>query len=142
MGPGRPVESEGPRPSRRLLEFPSRRSRAGPVARVGWIALLTLPASLFVGAACSETTRYNTLSFFFDGVPKPGEEAVRKEGGARPSRRKTPPQAPPKKKLYHHPPYWESRCGTCHNPDGGQLFATAAEGLCQSCHAGFPGEDL
>lgn len=100
-------------------------------------------ASLLV-SACSKTTRYRVLAFFFDGVPDPASASRDSDGDVQetgPAAPDTPVRRAVAKKVFHsHPPYWESRCGTCHKPDDGQLFRTPEEGLCQSCHSDLPGE--
>ncbi len=91
--------------------------------------------------ACSEPTRHRVLSFFFDGVPKPGE--VRTRGYAAPvATRDAPPGAPQRVELQIvavHPPYRENRCTECHNMDSGLLHRTPQEGLCSKCHPDVPG---
>ena len=105
---------------------------------------MSVVATVFFGAsclvsACSETTKYRVLSFFLDGVPKPetrvavletspglpGPEGIQAEAS---------PRRPDRVKLYPHPPYRDSRCGSCHDPEDGQPFKTAEQGLCLSCH--------
>jgi predicted CXXCH cytochrome family protein len=103
----------------------------------------SLGASLVV-AACSETARYRTLSFFFDGVPPPGASAAESDtqetAAVVPEEPGTPARQVARRVFHNHPPYQEGRCGACHNPDGGQLFRTLEEGLCQTCHSSIPGD--
>jgi predicted CXXCH cytochrome family protein len=95
-------------------------------------------AALLVGPACSPSTRYRVLSFFFDGVPEPGTKptvgyaspyAGFQDEGAEPG---APPRPPGQ--LYSHPPYRENRCRSCHDVDSGGVWRTDREGLCESCH--------
>jgi predicted CXXCH cytochrome family protein len=92
--------------------------------------------------ACSEPTRYQVLSFFFDGVPKPGTKPPKgypAPGGTDtdlgPSSR--PAAVAP---TYSHPPYRENRCGVCHDAGSGLLVRTPQQGLCRSCHPDVPGD--
>lgn len=109
-----------------------------------YILIRALPLSaLVLFLACSQATRYRTLSFFFDGVPPPGtsaqpvttEQAIGVSAGESATDVSRLTQIPRTPIMYAHPPYRNNRCGTCHNPDGGQLFKTAKEGLCLACHA-------
>lgn len=101
------------------------------------IALWTV---LGLAAACSETTRYQVLSFFFDGVPEPG---ANREGLARPqpgSLAETEGSGVPRRRfIYKHPPYGDKRCKDCHT-GGGYLIKSPEEGLCQMCHPDVPGD--
>lgn len=102
------------------------------------IMLAVLPVVLSLAPACSETTRYRVLSFFFDGVPKPGSEAVADAGPTDRAPTAVSDGATPRARaieMYAHPPYAQGRCGACHNPESGQLIKALDEGLCQMCHA-------
>lgn len=112
--------------------------------RVLILSILLLHTWLLL-AACSDTSKYRVLSFFFDGVPKPGASAP----GGEPPPEHTPandsvvsvqPLEPIRRKVYSHPPYLANRCGACHSAEDGQPFKTAQEGLCRGCHEGVPGD--
>lgn len=98
--------------------------------------------------ACSQTTRYRVLNFFFDGVPPPGAASSSGAAEARARDADRAPAAPAARQdrtdrgvvVYAHPPYRNNRCGTCHNPQDGQLYKTAREGLCLPCHASLTRE--
>ena len=121
------------------------RSRTRPRRGVRRAAAFTatVAAALIVAAACSPETKYRTLVFFFDGVA-PLDVGIAEFGGETsgiPSA--TEMLEPPKrveaaKRFYNHPPYWENRCGGCHDVDEGGLLKTAREGLCQMCHPEKP----
>ncbi len=38
------------------------------------VALCAIALGMLMAGGCSEETRYSVLSFFFEGVPKPGEQ--------------------------------------------------------------------
>ena len=142
MGP-RWIDKPGAyRPAGRVSGSPLRRWFVSSPRRASAVVAILLTACLAI-AACSEAGQQRVLNFFFDGVPKPGADSPRAEVQEAP-----PPESSlaaerlaAVRKVYHnHPPYWENRCGVCHNPDGGGLFRTAEEGLCQSCHPEIPGD--
>ena len=105
------------------------------------IMSLAVPCLL---SACAEPTRHRILSFFFDGVPKPGEQAEidagSREGedsqGASPTASSQPTSKPV---VYYHAPYRQNRCQACHNIGSGALFREPSEGLCLTCHPDTPG---
>ena len=94
-------------------------------ARCGALALL------LCAAGCAPTTeaQYKTLSFFFDGVPKPGAAAP---GPDRPA---APAGESPKKAraVYAHGPFAAKDCGACHLPQTNAVRAPREE-LCLYCH--------
>ena len=105
-----------------------------------WIAALAI---LTLAGACSGPAGYRVLSFFFDGVPRPGESAARRSAFGLGSTAQTPDEsevgASRRKPVFVHAPYREKRCRACHDLDSGLLTKTAGEGLCQTCHADVPG---
>ena len=100
------------------------------------LCIVTLTAWA-LSLACSQTTQYKVLSFFFDGVPEPG--AARDTAGAIAGGRTSPAVEPrataPPKQYYAHTPYRENRCGSCHDSTSGQLIQSVGEGLCLICHS-------
>lgn len=111
-------------------------------------ALVILAVPLCIGSfvsACSETTRYRVLTFFFDGVPTPGSGAPAEPEGARAAtpqpRLSQGAKAALRAPLFHvHPPYRAQRCGECHNRASGRLVRPVEAGLCQTCHQDKPGQ--
>ena len=109
------------------------------------VILILWSAGVVVVAACSEPTRHEVLSFFFDGVPDPREAAVagyvplwplgRVDGTEEGADRFGPPQ-----KTYSHTPFRENACARCHDLGRGLLWRTPQQGLCASCHPDLPGE--
>ena len=105
-----------------------------------WSGLVLCLVMLAVGLlclACSQTTRHDVLSFFFDGVPEPGR--ARDTAGALTGDRTSPAVEPgpvaTSKQYYAHTPYRENRCEGCHDPTSGQLIRSLSEGLCLTCHS-------
>lgn len=100
------------------------------------VLCLVMLAGWVLSLACSQTTRYHVLSFFFDGVPEVGRGGP---AGAQAGDRASPAVEPGPtvlpKRFYAHTPYRENRCQGCHDPTSGQLIRSVAEGLCLSCHA-------
>ena len=105
------------------------------VSRCFSFALLFL--LLFAGPSCSVKKNYKTLSFYFDGVPKPGTEN-------KTHRQEPDPTAPGKpgpvkqanqvKIVSIHPAYTQRKCRDCHNTQSISLLKEKKERFCYSCH--------
>lgn len=102
--------------------------------RVGMLLLLTV-TSLFVGvwAGCSTPQeRYQTLSFFFDGVPnpdapKPGARSAQEEGASG--------TVITASVVSRHKPFVERKCAACHNSASGNIMEfEEAYKSCTKCH--------
>jgi len=108
--------------------------------------ILAIPmAVLMLAPACSQASKYRVLSFFFDGVPSPEEEAARAAAAERKRVEADDAdlpgaQQPAGSQHFAHAPYRENRCGACHNIQTGTLFRSDREGLCSSCHADLTAE--
>jgi len=92
-----------------------------------WLCLILL-------AGCAAETRYKTLSFFFDGVPLPGDHMKPGEGAAGAS-----PDGGGGRKKGHpsiHGPYAAKMCDACHQAETNRLLLPKEE-LCLKCHT-FP----
>ena len=113
------------------------------LSRVTWLLTAAVAAAL-VAVACAPETRHRVLVFLYDGVPPlycedADAEVELAEGPPAEAEEVTPRQRTKAGKTYYnHPPYWENRCGGCHDIRGGRLLKTAREGLCQSCHPEKP----
>ena len=89
--------------------------------------LILLSAVLICGCTPTTESQYKTLSFFFDGVPRPEE--------------KRPETAADKKKdeivmgavFKEHGPYAAKRCEGCHVKGSNRLVLPKSE-LCFQCH--------
>jgi len=92
-------------------------------------------AAIGIGAAavlllgCSATTRHSVLTYFFDGVPPPREEAPAAEsyGAAGPA-----PSAQTVRR--DHGPYAAKLCSACHNTGATNVLVAPGEELCFRCH--------
>ncbi len=101
------------------------------------IGTLSLPTS------CDEETRYQVLSFFFDGVPPPGSDqpvvtVVDTTTDSTGVRRQMRQPRIPQTTLYLHKPYKEKRCDDCHKSGfGNKLAESRVDILCKTCHEKF-----
>ena len=91
---------------------------------IRWVLLLAILHG------CAGKTRYQVLSFFFDGVPPPGESASGpgrggQKGGA-------PATLAPR--YVAHGPYAAKQCEACHVKASNRLVMPINE-LCFQCHA-------
>lgn len=90
------------------------------------VHILFLITILIAASSCSENKRYAVLSFFFDGVPRPGDRSdIMRKG------RKKAPKAG--KKFYQHGPYAAKLCTGCHE-SGSNVLIMPKEELCIHCH--------
>ncbi len=92
-------------------------------ALLRFITVLTLSLAVL---ACSPESRYETLSFFFDGVPLPGENP---DYLWRSHRNRQEGQTSYKS----HGPFAAKMCDACHMGGGGQI-KMPVEQLCLNCH--------
>ena len=76
---------------------------------------------------CNPASRYNVLSFLFDGVPAPeppGGQSTADMTGV----------VPPQPRIYVHGPYGARLCNACHDPGGMNVLVATGEHLCFRCH--------
>lgn len=86
-------------------------------------------AAILALSGCSPETRYTALSFFFDGVPQPGEQMTMGPGGRTMAERVERAAAGNK-----HGPYAAKMCSACHHQDGSNQLILPVEQLCLNCH--------
>ena len=115
---------------------------------VAMAAGLLLPALL---VACSATTRYEVLSFFFDGVPDPSEqygEAIGPQGNplrvlSLEERARIQAERLKQRPVFFHRPFEEKKCEECHTFAGARKggwmqglpkLLVPKEQLCKRCH--------
>lgn len=99
---------------------------------------LVLCFILFLGtSSCSKETKYNTLTIFFDGVPKPGDEQNKASDSIKSSVVATNQRQIPLDLTVFHPPYSDNNCSGCHDRDKGSKLIQSQPGLCYNCHESF-----
>lgn len=96
------------------------------VMRTHLVFIGILTASLMPG--CAAQTRYQVLSFLFDGVPPP-RPAQPATAGARKSA-----AAAASGRYRDHGPFAARLCDGCHRKDGSNNLLLPLEELCVSCH--------
>jgi predicted CXXCH cytochrome family protein len=126
------------------------------VTAVGKTALLlavvllavVLLAVVLLLSSCLNEGGYRIASFFFDGVPAPGEargvapggeqaaEPARSEAGAPApdagaSKSSPAPEAPP---VFTHGPYAKGSCASCHDVGSSNALVKEGNDLCLTCH--------
>lgn len=101
------------------------------------VVVTALTAACLLVSACSEERRYRTVSFFFDGVPKPGAPTTQPAAAGqvgpttKPARRV---RQFPQVVMTVHPPYQQNRCRQCHVAYSRGLFKSVEDGMCLTCH--------
>ncbi|GMQ89344.1 MAG: hypothetical protein BMS9Abin09_0818 [Gammaproteobacteria bacterium] len=90
--------------------------------------LVTLLITAAAVSGCSQTTRHDVLTFFFTGVPEPGEEAASEARAdattavaKKRKKRKLLNQSP----FFVHGPYGAGQCESCHSTTASKLFRTS-----------------
>jgi predicted CXXCH cytochrome family protein len=79
---------------------------------------------------CNPQSRYEVLSFFFDGVPPPRPPAAPEATEAVPGGSQT------RRVGYReHGPYGARLCSACHEPGATNALVAEGEELCLRCHA-------
>lgn len=95
------------------------------------LATCALVAVLGLGGGCSTQARYEVLTFFFTGVPPPGEQQAAPQGagkpaGAAPAARRARREFFREPVFFVHGPYGAGRCDKCHAVTASKPFRTAA----------------
>jgi len=112
---------------------------------MGKPALLLVVGLLLSG--CLDGRGYRIASFFFDGVPAPGEkqggEQAAAQAGAEAKARSpdagdagktTASPAPAAPAVYAHSPYAKGSCGSCHDAKSSNALVKEGNDLCLTCH--------
>jgi predicted CXXCH cytochrome family protein len=91
--------------------------------------LLICVAALVLLCGCTAQTRYEVLSFFFDGVPAPEDQAARaaRAGAARRDANNE------NERSSQHGPYAAKMCAACHDTNTNALLLPK-DMLCLNCH--------
>lgn len=105
-------------------------------------AVTALPfALILLCCTCTPEQRYRRLSFFFDGVPRPGEpEKVVARGNGKPvdSTKERVEKVAPKKKVFTHEPFAKRKCEDCHGDRKARMtLAVDTRTVCRKCHEDF-----
>lgn len=95
-----------------------------------WTGVVCSAFMMVWSAGCNATTRYQVLSFLFDGVPPPqAAPAVDQQQTAAAG------TAPARQVGYRaHGPYAAKLCNACHNSGATNALLLPREELCFQCH--------
>jgi len=88
--------------------------------------LISCLCAFWVG--CTPQKRYQTLSFFFDGVPDPSKPV---DLNASSAAQLNPGRAP---LAHQHKPFAQGNCTACHGPDKKKIDIARVTEACSSCH--------
>ena len=91
----------------------------------GWM-ILAIGACALWSVSCSVETRYRVLTFFFEGVPRPGESPKKEAGATIENPRLEHP-------VSFHRSFRNDRCTDCHTGKKRPL-KEAVPNLCWRCH--------
>jgi predicted CXXCH cytochrome family protein len=90
---------------------------------------------------CSPKNNFKTLSFFFDGVPKPVNSDslanLNNVNKADTSANKAPVKTVNKMLNFVHQPYKEKNCEVCHDQKAAGMYTSSQPKLCYTCHEDF-----
>jgi predicted CXXCH cytochrome family protein len=93
-----------------------------------WTVAACAVAAVVLAIGCNATSRYETLSFFFDGVPTPmptpGPEGQPPKAGAQAVQ----------VRYREHGPYAARMCNACHDPAALNVIVVPIDQLCSRCH--------
>lgn len=95
------------------------------------LAVVWLGALLCVG--CSPAARYEVLSLFFDGVPRPSQNGNGNGNGTH-GKETAKPGERPKVKYGEHGPFAAKLCSGCHESQATNALVLPIEQLCFKCH--------
>jgi predicted CXXCH cytochrome family protein len=99
--------------------------------RIYTTCVMIFLAAMVLLSGCSANTRYQALSFFFDGVPAPEGAAIRgRDPGAKASAAATEQPS-------RHGPFDARMCDACHQAGTNKLLLPKDE-LCLKCHTFKP----
>lgn len=110
----------------------------------GVIALLvTLLVTAVIVSGCSQTTRHEVLTFFFTGVPEPGEEAAREaraDATTQVAKRKQRRELKYLKQaqFFVHGPFGAGQCERCHATAASKPFRTGKARVSETAVAQAP----
>ncbi|MFC2134990.1 cytochrome c3 family protein [Bacteroidota bacterium] len=83
---------------------------------------------------------YETLTFFFDGVPEPNKQKIESVQTEIDSAKVIKPIVTPKQsspRIYFHGPFKAKMCSNCHDLNSGYSLVAPEPQLCYGCHENF-----
>jgi len=85
---------------------------------------------------CATEKNYKVLSFFFDGVPKPGsgEKGEKTDKGGTQHQNETGQGQKTVTMVSRHPDYTGGNCDKCHDRSSRNFLKTRREIICFTCH--------
>lgn len=101
-----------------------------------YLSLALLFQLIFTLSGCSVKKNHKVLSFFFDGVPKPGvhvEEVKKTTAHDAPKKTRLKPENWVKIES-RHPAHTERKCTECHNIKSLTFLKEKKDRLCFTCH--------
>ena len=118
-----------------LLDLPINVYQVKDVKYISIILILILSVS------CSIKNNYKALSFFFDGVPDPGDTLVIPESVinelADNNRFENDTLELKVKRILYHQPYVNKGCSKCHDRNSVGIMIMEEPGICYQCHDNF-----
>jgi predicted CXXCH cytochrome family protein len=93
-----------------------------------WTAVACVSVVAVLSIGCNATSRYEVLSYFFDGVPPP--EPTPNAAAAQAAVAVQPRQIG----FTAHGPYGARMCNACHEPGAMNALVAPPEQLCFRCH--------
>ncbi len=102
-------------------------------ARHAWLLTCALAVALGLAGGCSTEAHYQVLTFFFTGVPAPGEEQAtskkaEKPAAAVPATKRTQREFFQEPQFFVHGPYGAGQCDKCHAVTASKPFRSEAPG--------------
>ena len=102
-----------------------------------YVSLVLVILVLLAGMSCSVKKNHKVLSFFFDGVPKPGSENQSGQGepdAAVPGKNGTRRPVDEIRVVSRHKAYTLRKCKDCHSTQSLSFFKEKRDRICFGCH--------
>ncbi|MCL5991340.1 MAG: cytochrome c3 family protein [Bacteroidetes bacterium] len=90
----------------------------------------------FLLTSCSAEKNYETLTFFFDGVPDPNAKPSLTDSN-KTTKEQNLKQYVKSEEIFTHPPYGDRACENCHDAKSANRLNASEPGLCYQCHDDF-----
>lgn len=103
------------------------------------LKLIYILSIFFLIISCSPQTRYEVLSFLFDGVPKPELDSLKNESisiadSILLANKKKEEEKVIVSKMKYHSPFADKSCSQCHNTFLANKLLMSEPELCYQCH--------